>query len=143
MPADNPSCPYCGKPISPAPRRARRCPSCDQRVYPRGGRLLTEGQATGAAPPASGAAGAGLREALAEVLRQLGAAPDEAARFARYESFGSELTPRETAFAQAAEFATGLGPGRVISISHAEGERGCVVTVWYWGPPYEVQSEGP
>ena len=86
---------------------------------------------------------AGLREALAEVLRQLGAAPDEAARFARYESFGSELTPRETAFAQAAEFLTQLGPGRVITVTHAEEQRGTVVTVWYWDPPYEVKSAGP
>jgi hypothetical protein len=115
--------------------------------------LLTEEQeARGGATPAgraapvvgsAGAAAEGLREALAAVLQQLGAAPDETARFARYESFGSELTPRETAFAQAAEFATGLGPGRVISISHAEDDRGCIVTVWYWAPPYEVQSEGP
>jgi hypothetical protein len=112
--------------------------------------LLTEEQAVGPQPPAPPAAPdkapappEGLREAVAEVLRQLGAAPDGAARFARYQAFGSELTPRETAFAQAAEFATGLGPARVISVSHAESERGCVVTVWYWAPPYEVQSEGP
>ena len=39
-------------------------------------------------------------------------------------------------FQQAADFATALGPGRVISISHAQvGEGLCssgVVTVWYW-----------
>jgi hypothetical protein len=85
----------------------------------------------------------GLRAAVAELLQQLGAAPDAAARFARYQSFGSDLTPRETAFAQAVEFATEIGPARVISVSHAESERGCVVTVWYWSPPYDVQSEGP
>jgi hypothetical protein len=84
-----------------------------------------------------------VRDLLAEVLWKLGAAPDEADRFARFQAFGSDLSPRETAFAQAAEFATSLGPGRVISISHAESERGSVVTVWYWGPAYEVQSEGP
>jgi hypothetical protein len=112
--------------------------------------LVSEEQAVGSPPaapaapaPVAGGVAEGGRAALAEVLRELGAVPDEAARFVRYESFGSELTPRETAFTQAAEFATGLGPGRVISISHAESERGCFVTVWYWAPPYEVQSEGP
>jgi hypothetical protein len=142
MPAASAPCPYCNKPIAPPPRRARKCPACQGKVYPRDGRLLTEGQANGAEPPAAPPA-AGVREAVADVLRQFGVAPDESARFARYQSFGSDLTPRETAFTQAAEFATTLGPGRVISVSHAEGERGCVVTVWYWAPPYEVQSEGP
>jgi hypothetical protein len=150
MPAASSPCPYCATQITPAPRRPRKCPECQRKVYPRAGKLLTEQQATGAQPPAppaapdeSPAAPEGLRAVVAEVLRQLGAAPEEAARFARYQSFGSDLTPRETAFAQAAEFATGVGPARVISVSHAESERGCVVTVWYWGPPYEVQSEGP
>jgi hypothetical protein len=161
MPEASAPCPYCGKPITPAPRRARKCPQCQRKVYPRAGKLLTEEQATGAAPPPSALAAlpqppqatpapaaqapalGDLRELLGEVLRQLGAAPDEAARFARCKSFGSDLSPRETAFAQAAEFATSLGPGSVISISHAEGERGAVVTVWYWAPAYEVESQGP
>ena len=144
MPAASAPCPYCNKPIAPPPRRARKCPECQGKVYPRDGQLLTEGQATGTEPPtAATVATESVREAVSAVMRQLGAAPDESAHFARYQSFGSDLTPRETAFAQAAEFATTLGPGRVISVSHAEGERGCVVTVWYWAPAYEVQSEGP
>jgi hypothetical protein len=80
---------------------------------------------------------------IAEVLRELGVTPGKEARFARCKSFGSELSPREAAFAQALEFATRLGPGRVISVSHAEDDRGAVVTVWYWAPAYEVHSEGP
>ncbi len=150
MPAAQTPCPYCNQPIEPAPRRARKCPECQRKVYPRDGKLLTEEQAKGAAPNVAVAAAADspqaaseMRTLVTEVLRQLGAAPDEAARFARYQSFGSELTPRETTFAQAVEFATKLGPGRVISISHAEGERGSIVTVWYWAPAYEVHSEGP
>lgn len=35
-------------------------------------------------------------------------------------------------FARAAEFATELGPGRLISISHSEDKDDGVVTVWYW-----------
>jgi hypothetical protein len=164
MPEASAACPYCGKPISPVPRRARLCPNCRRKVIPRGGKLLAEEQAAGAQPPpapadpaapappagasaalaAAAAPAAGdLRQLIAEVLQQLGAAPETTERFARWQAFGSDLSPRETAFAQAAEFATSLGPGQVISISHAESERGAVVTVWYWAPAYEVQSEDP
>lgn len=38
----------------------------------------------------------------------------------------------ETLFAEAAAFASGLGPERLISISHSEDENDGVVTVWYW-----------
>jgi hypothetical protein len=84
-----------------------------------------------------------VRQVVAEALRELGVLPDETARFARCKAFGSELSPRAATFAQALEFATRIGPGNVISISHAEDDRGSVVTVWYWAPAYEVQSEGP
>src|SRR5262249_7017096 len=118
------------------------------------GRPVTEDEAAGraapsppppptaakAAPPAEGPAPGALKQAVAEVLEESGVAPGEAARFARYKSFGSSLSPPEAAFAQAVEFLNTLGPARVISVSHAEDEHGSVVTVWYWAPPYEVQE---
>jgi hypothetical protein len=38
----------------------------------------------------------------------------------------------EELFREAADFATTIGPDRVISISHSEDENDGVVTVWYW-----------
>jgi hypothetical protein len=38
----------------------------------------------------------------------------------------------EALFAEAAAFATSVGPARVISISHSEDQNDGVVTVWYW-----------
>ena len=35
-------------------------------------------------------------------------------------------------FQQAADFATSIGPDRVINISHSEDRNEGVVTVWYW-----------
>jgi hypothetical protein len=35
-------------------------------------------------------------------------------------------------FAEAAHFATEIGPERVLSISHSEDKSDGVVTVWYW-----------
>jgi hypothetical protein len=35
-------------------------------------------------------------------------------------------------FAQASEFATQVGPDKLISISHSEDDDEGVVTVWYW-----------
>nr|PZN71603.1 MAG: hypothetical protein DIU57_21075 [Pseudomonadota bacterium] len=49
-----------------------------------------------------------------------------------YRVFRSSFTSWEGLFAEAAEFATQLGPGRVISISHSEDKNDGVVTVWYW-----------
>ncbi len=148
MPVDSTPCPSCGQSITPRPRRARKCPHCGRQLLVRGGQLITAGDAPAAAlpsppPPPTASPAEGVRQVVAEVLRELGVLPDETARFARCKSFGSELSPREAAFAQALEFATQLGPANVISISHAEDDRGSVVTVWYWAPAYEVQSEGP
>ena len=42
------------------------------------------------------------------------------------------FTTWETVFTQAADFATALGPERVISISHSEDQNRAVVTIWYW-----------
>lgn len=38
----------------------------------------------------------------------------------------------EELFSQAAEFASQLGPERLINISHSVNNQDGVVTVWYW-----------
>lgn len=43
-PADDASCPYCGKVISPKPARHRKCPHCRQPIRVRRGALMTEQQ---------------------------------------------------------------------------------------------------
>jgi hypothetical protein len=54
-------------------------------------------------------------------------------RRVRFEVFrAGSLTPWEHVFQEAADFATRLGPGRLISISHSEDANTAVVTVWYW-----------
>lgn len=54
----------------------------------------------------------------------------------RFKVFRGAFIKWETLFAQAAEFASGLGPDRLISISHSEDE---VVAVWYWSDEKEPQ----
>jgi hypothetical protein len=52
-----------------------------------------------------------------------------------YEHFRASLKTWKELFQDAADFATEVGPERLISISHsAEGIEG-IVTVWYWGEP--------
>lgn len=59
-----------------------------------------------------------------------------------YRVFRSSFSSCDTLFEEAAEFATQLGPGRVISISHSEDKNDGVVTVWYWrvGPPQTSEA---
>jgi hypothetical protein len=151
MPA---ACPACGKPIEPRPSRRRKCPHCREWVVPRGAQLLTEGQARdldakqasqvqALEAQRSTAKKQELRGLVAEVVAERNGPEDETARFADFKMFRTTLSPWETLFQQAAEFATQLGPGRVISISHSEDDNEAVVTVWYWRPAYEVQSSGP
>ena len=45
---------------------------------------------------------------------------------------GGPLTSWESLFHEASSFASGLGPDRVISISHSEDRNVGIVTVWYW-----------
>jgi hypothetical protein len=52
----------------------------------------------------------------------------------RFKVFRGAFSKWETLFAQAAEFASGLGPDRLISISHSQDE---VVAVWYWSDEEE------
>ena len=51
---------------------------------------------------------------------------------ATFEVFRGSLSSWHTLFSQAAEFATRVGPRRLISISHSEDRNEGVVTVWYW-----------
>ena len=49
-----------------------------------------------------------------------------------FEIFRGTFTSWEALFAEAAEFASRIGPERLISISHSEDKQEGVVTVWYW-----------
>jgi len=51
----------------------------------------------------------------------------------QFQVFRGVWTSFEALFCEAAEFASSLGPERLISISHSEDENDGVVTVWYWG----------
>jgi hypothetical protein len=139
--ADVAACPSCGKPFGPRPRRRRKCPHCREWVAVRGDRLLTDAQAQAPDTPPAPA------DALPEDPQEGAAAaegPDRAvARFADFKMFRSSLSPWEAVFREAADFATRIGPGRVISISHSEDNSEAVVTVWYWREAMEVESSGP
>jgi hypothetical protein len=50
----------------------------------------------------------------------------------KFEVFRGVLSSWQTLFQQAAEFASGIGPERLITISHSEDQNDGVVTVWYW-----------
>jgi hypothetical protein len=50
----------------------------------------------------------------------------------RYEIFRGVMASWPDLFAKASEFATELGPGRLISISHSEDQNDGVIAVWYW-----------
>ncbi len=49
-----------------------------------------------------------------------------------YRVFRGTLATWDDLFSQAAEFATDLGPERVLSISHSADHHDGVVSVWYW-----------
>lgn len=50
----------------------------------------------------------------------------------QFRIFRGVWTSFEALFSEAAQFASLLGPERVISISHSEDKDDGVVTVWYW-----------
>ncbi len=50
----------------------------------------------------------------------------------RFRVFRGIMASWETLFQGAADFATSLGPERLIAISHSEDQNDGVVTVWYW-----------
>jgi hypothetical protein len=57
-----------------------------------------------------------------------------------YRTFRGTFATWEALFAQAAQFATELGPERVVSISHSADHSDAVVTVWYWTTEDESES---
>jgi hypothetical protein len=134
------ACPACGKDVTPLPRRRRKCPNCGEWVPPRGEEP---------APALAVAAGAKdlseeeLRARVEEAVAERDGAAGPVARFADYKMFRSRLSPWESLFQQAADFATQVGPGRLISISHSQDDGEALVTVWYWREALEVQSSGP
>ncbi len=50
----------------------------------------------------------------------------------KYEVFRGTLSIWESLFKEASEFASSVGPDRVINISHSCDHSDGVVTVWYW-----------
>ena len=62
---------------------------------------------------------------------------------ASFEVFRGSFASWHTLFSQAAEFATRVGPRRLISISHSEDQNDGVVTVWYWATgPDDARETG-
>ena len=49
-----------------------------------------------------------------------------------FEYFRGAWSTWQDLFQQAAQFASQVGPGRVISVSHSEDHNDGVITVWYW-----------
>lgn len=56
----------------------------------------------------------------------------EVRRHVRFETFRGAFITWSRLFQQAADFAFGVGPDRVINISHSEDHNEGIVTVWYW-----------
>jgi hypothetical protein len=50
-----------------------------------------------------------------------------------FKSFDSKMASREKLFKAASEFASVVGPERLITISHSEDRDNIVITIWYWG----------
>ena len=49
-----------------------------------------------------------------------------------FRAYRGTLATWEELFRAAARFASDLGPGRVLNISHSADDEDGVVTVWYW-----------
>ena len=65
-----------------------------------------------------------------------------AGEYATFEVFRGSFASWHTLFSQAAEFATRVGPRRLISISHSEDRNEGVVTVWYWSAQHDDGGSG-
>lgn len=57
-----------------------------------------------------------------------------------YRKFRGTFATWDKLFAEAAQFATEIGPERVLSISHSADQSDGVVTVWYWTPEPENEN---
>jgi hypothetical protein len=53
--------------------------------------------------------------------------------------FRGTLASWDQLFIDAAEFATSLGPDRLITISHSEDQQDGVVAVWYWAESADAE----
>jgi hypothetical protein len=60
----------------------------------------------------------------------------------RFELFRAAWASWQSLFQQAADFASRLGPTRLISISHSEDGNDGIVTVWYWAEGEAPEGEG-
>ncbi|NIM00323.1 MAG: hypothetical protein GTN89_14235 [Acidobacteria bacterium] len=60
----------------------------------------------------------------------------------KYKFYRGLLASWDELFAQAAEFAQGLGAERLINISHANSGGDGTVTVWYWADEGASEEEG-
>ena len=58
-----------------------------------------------------------------------------------FQTFKGTLLTWEDLFQEAADFASSLGPERVISISHSDSHSKGVVTVWYWSPAFGATDD--
>ncbi len=100
-------------------------PECRKCGYPRPG-----------SPPRSaspGSAGPAARPPTRRPERPVERPVERAsAPQASFTIFRGTLKSWESLFTEAAEFASVIGPERLISISHSEDQNDGVVTVWYW-----------
>jgi hypothetical protein len=81
----------------------------------------------------------GVAEATGTPVAEAGAEKAQKWRMA-YQKFRGTFATWDKLFADAARFATEIGPERVLSISHSEDQSDGVVTVWYWTT--EPENEG-
>jgi hypothetical protein len=76
-------------------------------------------------------------EAELQARKRRGQAPETGADSAQqwkmdFRIFRGTIASWDELFSDAAEFATELGPERVLSVSHSADHHDGVVTVWYW-----------
>jgi hypothetical protein len=60
-----------------------------------------------------------------------------------YQGFVSAFRSWGSLFAEAAEFASQIGPQRLINISHSEDRNEGVMVVWFWGEEGESGLSAP
>lgn len=59
---------------------------------------------------------------------------------ARYRRFRGTFTSWDSLLSQAAEFASSIGPERLITLSHSEDKDDGLVVVWYWSDGEEDEA---
>ena len=81
----------------------------------------------------------GSAETTGTPVAETGAEQTQKWRMA-YRTFRGTFATWEKLFAEAADFATEIGPERVVGISHSDDRSDGVVTVWYWTTEDKVES---